>query len=135
MESKTYAEKLKDPRWKQKRMEILQRDEFRCRECRHDDLPLNVHHIIYLKEAEPWEYDNNYLITLCEECHKIEHQFDNADIPYQIAHTLVKLTNLQLSKLQYVLYNLPDWGIKDKKNRREILIESYMELLNFMDLT
>ena len=27
-----YVEKLKDPRWQRKRLEIMQRDGFRCRE-------------------------------------------------------------------------------------------------------
>ena len=28
-----YSEKLKDPRWQKKRLEILERDNFRCQYC------------------------------------------------------------------------------------------------------
>jgi hypothetical protein len=68
----TYAEKLKDPRWQKKRLEIMQRDEFMCRVCQDDESTLNVHHYYYKSGIEPWEYDNNDLITLCESCHNAE---------------------------------------------------------------
>ena len=34
---------------------------------------LNVHHICYRIGKEPWEYENNELVTLCSECHKKIH--------------------------------------------------------------
>lgn len=71
MEKITYAEKLKDPRWQKKRLEIFQRDQFRCVECFSDEKSLQVHHIAY-KGKEPWDTPNEYLITYCYECHKIE---------------------------------------------------------------
>lgn len=67
---KIYSEKLKDPRWQKKRLEILQRDEFTCQNCGDKENTLNVHHIAY--SGEPWEAPNNLLITYCEECHKQE---------------------------------------------------------------
>lgn len=66
----TYSEKLRDPRWQKKRLEIMQRDGFKCQNCNANDITLNVHHACYLKGREPWEYDDDILITLCEECHK-----------------------------------------------------------------
>ncbi len=66
----TYAEKLKNPRWQKKRLEILERDEFSCQSCGSEEETLHVHHISYRKKTEPWEYDNDELITLCEHCHK-----------------------------------------------------------------
>jgi len=68
----TYAEKLKDPRWQRKRLEILQRDDFTCRVCNSETKTLHVHHIRYFKGREPWEYKEFYLVTLCEDCHKLE---------------------------------------------------------------
>jgi hypothetical protein len=65
-----YWQKLKDPRWQKKRLEVMQRDEFRCTSCCDDEATLNVHHAFYSKGAEPWEYDNFYLTTLCESCHE-----------------------------------------------------------------
>lgn len=35
---------------------------------------LNVHHKFYIRGLAPWEYDNDALITLCEDCHKKVHQ-------------------------------------------------------------
>jgi hypothetical protein len=70
---KTYAEKLRDPRWQKKRLEIMSRDAFKCRACESDSKILNVHHRVYHKGKNPWEYEDEMLETLCEDCHaKIE---------------------------------------------------------------
>jgi len=64
-----YAIKYKDPRWQKKRLEVMQRDEFRCLHCGNEKATLNVHHCFYVAGRDPWEYDNECLQTLCEECH------------------------------------------------------------------
>src|SRR6185369_556137 len=69
--SKSYYEKLKDPRWQKVRLEVLQRDSFTCVICSDDKSTLNVHHTYYLKGFNPWEYPSESLKTLCESCHKI----------------------------------------------------------------
>lgn len=66
----SYLDKLKDPRWQKKRLEILNRDEWTCTFCDAKDTTLNVHHISYFNE--PWDAPNTHLITLCEDCHKAE---------------------------------------------------------------
>jgi len=63
----TYAEKLNDPRWKEKRLHIIERDEYRCRWCQSES-NLEVHHSIYFN-LDPWEYRDESLITLCSVCH------------------------------------------------------------------
>jgi 5-methylcytosine-specific restriction endonuclease McrA len=63
-----YSDKLKDPRWQRKRLEIFQRDNFRCQHCGNPDKPLNIHHLIYLRR-DPWDYPNHLYQTLCEDCH------------------------------------------------------------------
>lgn len=40
---------------------------------------LNIHHTYYTKECKPWEYENDSLVTLCEDCHKKRHE--NTRIP------------------------------------------------------
>lgn len=65
----TYSEKLKDPRWQKRRLEIMERDKWRCVHCADDKKTLAVHHTIYHKDAEPWEYEDAELITLCDDCH------------------------------------------------------------------
>ena len=69
----TYSELLKDPRWQKKRLEILNRDNFTCQICGHNDRTLHVHHIHYKKGKKPCEYDEESLITLCDDCHEEEH--------------------------------------------------------------
>lgn len=72
--SKSYYEKLKDPRWQKKRLEILNRDDFTCHLCNETEKTLHVHHIAYLSRKNPWDYDDAYLITLCDSCHELEHK-------------------------------------------------------------
>lgn len=72
----TYAEKLKDPRWQKKRLEIMKRDGWKCRYCESSDKSLVVHHVVYENNHEPWEYDDWKLLTLCEDCHSIIHTRD-----------------------------------------------------------
>ncbi len=72
--SKTYSEKLRDPRWQKKRLEIMQRDGFRCVVCKNDKDTLNVHHSKgYRNGLDPWEYPPVELVTLCEPCHERKH--------------------------------------------------------------
>lgn len=67
----TYAEKLKDPRWQRKRLEILNRDGWKCRRCGEKTKTLHVHHVAYLRGKSPWEHPDTGLLTLCEGCHAI----------------------------------------------------------------
>lgn len=70
--AETYLEKLKSPRWQKKRLEILQRDEFTCQQCLDKETTLHIHHFAYKKNYEPWDYEDDMLITLCENCHEAE---------------------------------------------------------------
>lgn len=65
----TYAEKLKDPRWQRKRLELLQDKNWRCEDCDDEKANLQIHHMGYLRAAAPWEYPNEMLRVLCEKCH------------------------------------------------------------------
>jgi hypothetical protein len=71
-EIRTYYEKLKDPRWQKKRLEIFERDEWTCQGCFEKNNTLHIHHKKYIQGLEPWEHANDTLITLCEECHEYE---------------------------------------------------------------
>jgi len=72
---KKYYEKLKDPRWQKRRLFILERDEWKCRCCENGDKTLTVHHLWYKKGKEPWDYTDEALVTLCEDCHETEREF------------------------------------------------------------
>jgi 5-methylcytosine-specific restriction endonuclease McrA len=68
----TYEEQLKDSRWIAKRNEIKKRDNNECKMCASKK-QLQVHHSKYKFGSLAWEYDNRYLITVCESCHKLFH--------------------------------------------------------------
>jgi 5-methylcytosine-specific restriction endonuclease McrA len=67
-----YIDKLKDPRWQKKRLEIFQRDNFKCSWCKDSKNTLHVHHLKYQHGKEPWDYKDEYLVTLCSYCHEVE---------------------------------------------------------------
>jgi hypothetical protein len=67
--SDAYLKKLKDPRWQKKRLEVMEKAGFTCKTCQSKDKTLTVHHINYRKGADPWEYHEDELACLCEECH------------------------------------------------------------------
>ena len=74
----TYGGLLFHPRWKEKRVEILARDNGRCVICSEPD-DLQVHHRQYhfIKKQQcfkvPWDYEDGLLITLCKSCHNRGH--------------------------------------------------------------
>lgn len=70
----SYSEKLKDPRWQRKRLQILERDEWACQGCGETMEALHIHHIDHKKGCDPWDYDDSELITFCGKCHKWEHK-------------------------------------------------------------
>lgn len=83
-----YKEKLFDKKWIEKRKEILARDQNSCKICGKKDVKLIVHHKQYhfikklQKHADPWDYDNRYLVTLCENCHTRGHGKYDVPIKY-----------------------------------------------------
>lgn len=68
----TYVEKLKDPRWQKKRLEIFERDNWTCQRCKNTSETLCVHHLRYYQKRDPWDYENRHLTTLCSNCHEYE---------------------------------------------------------------
>ena len=74
--AETYAELLRKLGWQKKRVEILERDKWTCRECGAADKTLTVHHAYYIPGREPWNYPNESLRCLCEKCHKAHAEMD-----------------------------------------------------------
>lgn len=71
-----YWKKLQDPRWQRKRLEILNRDNFTCRDCNAVDKQLQIHHCFYEK-GDPWDTPDYFLLTLCEDCHPIRQSYED----------------------------------------------------------
>ena len=67
-----YKEKLLNPKWQKKRLEVLERDSFTCQICASDTETLHVHRKSYKFGNEPWDYDLSNFTTLCFDCHKLE---------------------------------------------------------------
>lgn len=99
----SYSDKLKDPRWQKKRLEILTRDNFTCqnRICSDTKNTLHVHHITEDYDIEPWEHEDDDLITLCEECHKLWHTVFNIPVdPVSIIGIVKLYDSLESEKIQ-----------------------------------
>jgi 5-methylcytosine-specific restriction endonuclease McrA len=73
-----YHSLLKSPQWFEKRKIIMARDNNKCR-CCGTVTGLHVHHRQYHVSKRtgemllPWNYEEKYLITLCEKCHSTGH--------------------------------------------------------------
>ena len=72
--AKSYKDKLLDPRWQKKRLEILTRDEFTCKLCSDTETTLHIHHLKYHPNGNPWDISPEYLITYCSHCHYVIEQ-------------------------------------------------------------
>jgi len=70
----SYGSLLFDPRWREKRAKILERDVHCCVICSSTE-ELHVHHRQYHFDQAagaykvPWDYADHLLITLCKSCH------------------------------------------------------------------
>lgn len=75
----SYDDLLKTDEWKNKRDKILKRDNYTCKHCGKTNGILQVHHKYYNvypngTRPKPWDYPDDVLITLCDDCHKRVHQ-------------------------------------------------------------
>lgn len=73
----TYFEQLKHPKWQRKRLEVLEIAGFECEDCGSNEKTLHVHHRQYFKGRMAWEYGNEELAVLCDECHEMAHSVDD----------------------------------------------------------
>jgi len=102
MKKGEYYEKLKDPRWQKKRLEIMERDGWRCAYCDDTKSTLTVHHTFYKMDADPWDYPSESLLTLCQKCHQAE-----ADLRQDCERKLLEgIKNLSAQDVHYITNNL-----------------------------
>lgn len=59
-----------DVEWQKKRDKIRIRDNYTCRFCGTQSRQVHVHHLIYRKGAMPWEYPDDELLCICDQCHE-----------------------------------------------------------------
>jgi 5-methylcytosine-specific restriction endonuclease McrA len=77
----SYPEKLSSPSWQKRRLEIFERDGWKCTRhgCGRSDLELHVHHTDYWPGKLPHEYPDEMLQTLCAICHEKENGRDKTE--------------------------------------------------------
>ena len=107
-------EKVYDsPQWKFKRSKILNRDKHVCQicGCRAEI----VHHIKYIgiSYIEPWNIDDDYLVSLCDNCHS---KFDGTSsddyvfIPSTHPILFRSYNNNICRSFCNELFNIPQWN-------------------------
>ena len=64
-----YKELLKSPKWQKKRLEVFERDGFKCTSCGDEQTQLQVHHLKYMKN--PIEQPIGDLKTVCKDCYEL----------------------------------------------------------------
>lgn len=107
----SYSEKLRDPRWQKKRLCVMQRDGFACRDCGDADSTLHVHHCHYEKGG-PWMTQDIFLLTLCSTCHKRRgevEQFAKEAFHATIAHMPIDAIEVKLKQDGYDSFI--SWGL------------------------
>ena len=91
----TYAEKLRDPRWQKKRLELLEASGWQCQCCSDSTKELQVHHGVYLRGKMPWEYEDWAYTVLCKGCHEFAQQaMEMGHIALAKSHRLLHLAIL-----------------------------------------
>jgi hypothetical protein len=104
-----YKEKLLDPRWQKKRLEVFNRDNFTCQLCGDTESSLHIHHLEYINN--PWDVDNESLITYCQHCH----QFIEFTKNFSIYRKIIKIDK-NITTFGVILYVLSI----DKYNQKGI---------------
>jgi 5-methylcytosine-specific restriction endonuclease McrA len=103
-DSYKWSKKNRDDEWEQKfynsdqwrrtKNGVLERDIFLCRLCYEEKRLIDadlVHHIIELKEDRDYALDEDFLISLCDRCHKIVHVKYKTDSRKELQEQLKKL--------------------------------------------
>jgi hypothetical protein len=141
---KNYAEKLRDPRWQKRRLDILSRDNFTCQSCYSTEKTLHVHHKTYIRGVDPWDYKDDYLITLCEECHAWE--TENMPIAISAITELLKikfssecilsiskgLANYKETHMDHVCAAAISYFLGDEERSR-FMVDEYLKSLRSSD--
>ena len=99
--SERYNAYLKSPEWREKREQVLLRDQYKCQDCGAHER-LEVHHTTYKRV---FHEDLDDLITLCRDCHQNEHT------------PISRVIYLKAPKLT-VKHNPPGTGKRRKKPRK-----------------
>lgn len=124
---KTYAEKLLDPRWQRRRLEIFESSEFTCDECGDKKKTLHVHHLLYRKGANPWEYDDSELQCLCCDCHLKAEERRMELLSWITRYSHIGLEEMFICAMDAVTVHMGECDWSD-------VLEGFFECANHLDL-
>ena len=76
MTREEYEKLLKSDYWKGYSYSLIKERNFTCQDCGrrfyNERNKLQVHHLVY-RDANPWSYNPEELVVLCEDCHRKRH--------------------------------------------------------------
>ena len=90
------SNKFEDPRWERKKLHVIRLRGNACEVCgntRH----LRVHHLLYAKSVNPWEYPDDQYQCICEPC----------------VHERKPLVEAAVDNLRLMLAKLPTPSLRD----------------------
>lgn len=139
--SEEYRRKLLDPRWQKRRLEILSRDEWSCQICGDSQSTLHVHHRAYNKGAEPWDYPDSLLVTLCADCHAKEsaerYSYEQGLLYWlrcfglyadDIGALTIAIASTEPQHLPEVVISAVCWALSDNDQQRELISRYFASL-------
>lgn len=99
-----YEKQLLEEKWKMLRERRMSIDWYMCQKCM-TSRNLQVHHRYYIEGAKAWEYPLNALVTLCDRCHKLEHDLNGTrmESPIEASFRRIHETLKGIIKLNEVI--------------------------------
>lgn len=97
----TFADKLRDPRWRCRRAEMIEKADHRCTQCHRTpetEGPLEVHHVIYIRRRDPWDYPDELLLVLCGTCHT-DRQVHDEEAQVEFARMCARMSSFAVYEL------------------------------------
>ncbi len=113
-----YIKRLKSPHWQRKRLEVMNRDNWKCVRCGNTEKELQVHHVYYERGKDPWDYPLEVFRTLCCDCHEEE----TSAINMLGAETIQRLRadrTLAIDLIDSMLAEYEDWLVQEHLNERD----------------
>lgn len=97
---RSYQEKLRDSKWQERRLRLLDKAQWKCDlcDCERPSAGLQVHHPVYLTGLDPWEYPDELVTVLCEPCH-IQRQAIERDFFARVAAAIKWKSNDELKQM------------------------------------
>lgn len=128
--SLSYSERLKHPKWQQKRLKIFEKDDWTCQTCGETENTLHCHHIDYIHGHDPWDYPDNYFITLCEDCHEAIERAKKRSFIFNMDSTTVLYGEHALC----IIDKTPKLLFQTKEHRQELYFEAteVQDILNLI---